>query len=243
MDMSGYDKVWSPQQQTDFFAATHDGYMRYQKARHRRHIVFAKRKYWLIIDEVNTGRKNQKMDFNFHTPCSMTPIEDGFVSVGENGFLIKQDRRDAPNISRLKLQGGANLAGLQNEPTHREIDWLVFRKALRGDRRFDRMATLIYPFASNGAVPADVSVESLDLKDEAAIGYRVKTKDREDLVILSDGTHRRFTEGIEGDFTYARISSTAGGVDYAGFTGVSRFAINGVTCKSFPARRDFEYQK
>ena len=243
MDMSGYDKVWSPQQQTDFFAATHDGYMHYQKAKHRRHIVFAKRKYWLIIDEVNTGRKNQKMDFNFHTPCSMTPIEDGFVSVGENGFLIKQDRRDAPNISRLKLQGGANLAGLQNEPTHREIDWLVFRKALRGDRRFDRMATLIYPFASNGAVPADVSVESLDLKDEAAIGYRVKTKDREDLVILSDGTHRRFTEGIEGDFTYARISSTAGGVDYAGFTGVSRFAINGVTCKSFPARRDFEYQK
>ena len=138
---------------------------------------------------------------------------------------------------------GANLAGLQNEPTHREIDWLVFNKALKGDRRLDRMATLIYPFDSRGIVPADVSVESLDLKDEAAIGYRVKTKDREDLVILSDGTYRRFTEEIEGDFTYARISSTAGGVDYAGFTGVSTFVINGVTDKSFPARRDYEYQK
>jgi hypothetical protein len=120
----------------------------------------------------------------------------------------------------------------------------VFRKALKADRRSDRMATLIYPFASTeGTIPADVSVESLDLKDKAAIGYRVKTKDREDLIILSDGTYRRFTEKLEGDFTYARISSAAGGVDYAGFTGVARFTIDGVTGQSFTTRRDYEYQK
>ena len=244
MDKPGYDKVWSPQQQTEFFAATHDGYLRYQKAKHRRHIVFAKRRYWLIIDEVNTAGKNQEMDFNFHTPCSMTTTWEGFVSTGENGFLIKQDRRDAPNLSRITSRGGANLAGLQNEPAHREIDWLVFRKALKGDQPSDRMATLIYPFASSGGiVPADVSVESIDLKDKAAIGYRVRTKDREDLIILSDGTYRRFTEKIEGDFTYARISSAAGGVDYAGFTGLTSFMIDGVTGQSFTTRRDYEYQK
>jgi len=174
----------------------------------------------------------------------MTAIEDGFVSTGENGFLIKQDHGDAANISSIRSQGGANLGGLQNEPTHREIDWLVFRKVLKGDRRSDRMATLIYPFASTkGTVPADVSVESLDLKDKAAIGYRVKMKDREDLVILSDGTSRGFTEKIAGDFTYARISSAAGVVDYAGFTGVARFTIDGVTGQSFTTRRDYEYQK
>jgi hypothetical protein len=206
--------------------------------------VFAKRRYWLIIDEVITAGKNQEMDFNFHTPSSMTTIDDGFVSTGENGFLIKQDRRDASNISRIKSQGGANLGGLQNEPAHRKIDWLVFRRALKGDRRADRMATLIYPFTSTReVVPADVSVESLDLKDETASGYRVKTKDREDLIILSDGRYRRFTEKIEGDFTYARISSAAGGVDYAGFTGVARFMIDGVTGQSFTTRRDYEYEK
>jgi Heparinase II/III N-terminus/Heparinase II/III-like protein len=243
-DMPGYDKVWSPQQQTEFFAATHDGYLRYQKSKHRRHIVFAKRKYWLLIDEVNTAGKGQEMDFNFHTPCSMTTIEDGFVSTGEKGFLIKQDRRDAANVSRSKSRGWANLGGLPNEPTHREIDWLVFSKELKADRRSDRMATLIYPFASTeGFDPADVSVESLDLKDQAAIGYRVKTKDREDLVILSDGTYRRFTEKIEGDFTYARISAGASGVDYAGFASVTRFVIDGVPGQSFTARRDFEYQR
>ncbi|MGB6032923.1 MAG: alginate lyase family protein [Bacteroidota bacterium] len=243
-DMPGYDKVWSPQQHTEFFAATHDGYLRYQKARHRRHIVFAKRKYWLIIDEVNTAGNNQEMDFNFHTPCSMAAIEEGFVSSGENGFLIKQDRRDASNVSRIKSKGGADLGGLQNEPRHREIDWLVFRKALGADRRADRMATLIYPFSSAEViVPADVWVERQDLRDEAAIGYRVKTKDREDHIILSDGTYRRFTDEIEGDFKYARISSTAGGVDYVGLTGVTKFMIDGVIHQSFTTRRDYEYRK
>ena len=67
------------------------------------------------------------------------------------------------------------------------------------------------------------------MKDDAAVGYRVRAKDREDIVIVSDGKYRKFTHGIEGDFTYARISSTAGGVDYAGFSGVSKFKIDGVT--------------
>ena len=243
-DRPGYDKVWSPQRETEVFAATHDGYLRYQKARHRRHIVFAKRKYWLIIDEVETAGKNQEMDFNLHTPSSMTALEDGFVSAGERGFLIKQDRGDAPTISRIKSQGIANLAGLDSEPAHRQIDWLVFRKELTGDRRSDRMATLVYPFATRGEiVPAEVTVEGLDLKDEAAIGYRVTAKDREDLIILSDGKYRRFTEAIEGDFTYARISSAADGIDYAGFTGVSSVTINGVIRQSFTSRSDYEYQK
>ncbi len=244
MDKPGYNKVWSAQKQTEFFAATHDGYLRYQKAKHRRHVVFAKTRYWLIIDEVSTAGENQEMEFNFHTPCSMTAIDEGFVSTGENGFLIKQDRRDASNISRSKSRGFASLGGLPNEPSHRELDWLVFSKTLKGDRRLDRMATLIYPFAAAATiVPADVSVEQLDLKDKAAIGYLVSTKDRQDLIILSDGMYRRFTEKVEGDFIYARISSTGRGIDYAGFTRVTKFRIDGIKGHSFPTRRDYEYQE
>jgi hypothetical protein len=106
------------------------------------------------------------------------------------------------------------------------------------------MATLIYPFAPSGTFdPADVWVERVDLKDEAAVGYRVKSMDREDLIILSDGAYRSFTEKIEGDFTYARITTDANGVHYAGFTGVSRFVIDGVPGQSFAAKQDFEYQR
>lgn len=244
MDKPGYDKVWSPQKQTEYFAATHDGYLRHQNAKHRRHVVFAKTRYWLIIDEVRTTGKNQEMEFNFHTPCSMTPADDGFVSTGEKGFLIKQDRGDAPNINRTKSRGFAGLGGLPNEPSHREIDWLVFSKALTGNLQSDRMATLVYPFASNREiVPADVSVERLELRDNAAIGYLVSNKDRQDVVILSDGKYRRFTDRIEGDFTFARISSLGGEIDYAGFTRVRKFKIVGAKDQSFSTRRDYEFQK
>ena len=244
MDKPGYDKVWSPLKHTEFFAATHDGYVRYQKAKHRRHIVFSKSRYWLIIDEVHTAGKDQEMDFNLHTPCSMTEIDDGYISMQENGFLIKQDRLDAPAITRMKSKGGADLGGLRNEPDNREIDWLIFRKTLTGNRRSDRMATLIYPFASKERlIPADVSVERLDLKDSAAIGYAVRTKDRTDIIIVSDGKYRKFTDTIEGDFRYGRISSTAGGVDYAGLSSVSQYKIDGVGMDSFNTRRDFEYKK
>jgi hypothetical protein len=244
MDKPGYDKVWSPLKQTEFFAATHDGYLRYQKAKHRRHIVFAKTKYWLIIDEVNTAGKDQEMEFNLHTPCSMTAIEGGFVSTGDKGFLIKQNNRNAPSVRMSKSLGFSSLGGLPNEPTHREIDWVVFSKTLQGDRQSDRMATLIYPFDSTGTVvPADVSVERLELKDDVAVGYLVATKDRQDIILISDGKYRVFTEKIEGDCTYARISSTDLGVNYAALTHVSRFKIGGMKEQSFKARRDFEYQK
>lgn len=244
MDRPGYDKIWSPLRQSEFFAATHDGYLRFQKARHRRHIAFAKARYWLIIDEVRTAGKNQEMNFNFHTPCSMTMIDGGYVSTGKKGFLIIQDRRDASRISRSRSRGFAGLGGLPDEPTHREIDWLVFSKALSGDPRSDRMATLIYPYAASGQIPpADVSVEKMDLIDESAVGYLVKTKDREDCIILSDGKYRRFTGTIEGDFRYARVSSAAGVIDYAGFVRVANVRIGGVLQRSFPTRREYEYEK
>jgi|GEM_PF-773260 len=244
LDKPGYDKVWSPQRYTEFFAATHDGYLRHQKAKHRRHIVFSKNTYWLIIDEVSTAGKNQEMEFNFHTPCSMTAIDNGYISIQDNGFLIKQDRLDAPDITKSRSTGVANLGDLPNEPSHRDIDWLVFRKQLQRDRRSDRMATLIFPFSSKEqVVAADVSVERITMKDDVAIGYRVRTGKREDTIIASDGKYRKFTDGIEGDFTYARISSTSGVVDYAGFSGVTKYRIQGVTDGSFETRRDHEYNR
>lgn len=242
-DLPGYDKIWSPQQFTEYFAASHDGYVRYQKAKHRRHIIYSRARYWLIIDEVNTAGIDQEMDFNFHTPCSMTEIEDGFISVQDNGFLIKQDHLDAHQIRKIKSMGGANLGDLPNEPSHRDIDWLVFRKLLTGDRQSDRMATLIYPFASRAHLaPADFSVEKLELLDADAVGYKVKIENRQDIIILSDGKYRKFTDTISGDFKFGLISATKAGIDYAGFANVGKFTIAGVTGDSFKTKRDYEYK-
>ncbi len=244
MDKPGYDKFWSTLQHTVFFAATHDGYLLYQKAKHRRHVVFAKTRYWLIIDEVSAADAGREMDFHLHTPSSMKEIEDGYISMQENGFVIKQDHRDASAVRRIQSRGGADLAGLPGEPPNREIDWLIFRKSLAGDRRSDRMATLIYPFASQrDLLPAEVRVERLDIKDTVAFAYSVKTKDGEDIIIVSDGTYRTFTDTIRGDFTYGFFSSTGGRINYAGISNVTQYTIEGVAKDSFNARRDVEYRK
>jgi hypothetical protein len=243
MNMRGYDKVWSPMARTDVFAATHDGYLKYQKAKHRRHVIFAKKLYWLIVDDVVTTGRNQDMEFNFHTPSTMVELPDGFISRGEKGFLIKQDWRDAQNFQRIRSAGSADLKGLPNEPSHREIDWLIFRKGLSGNPGVDRMVTLIYPFASSkGIDPTKIAVERVDAPGDSALVCRVTTPEGQDLIIISDGSYRTFIDGIEGDFLYARISMTDK-VEYAGFTGVSRYKIRGLEPQAFEGRRDHEYRK
>ncbi|NLP09840.1 hypothetical protein GX408_05505 [bacterium] len=243
-DRPGYDKVWAPLTNVEFFAATHDGYLKYQKARHRRHVVFAKKRYWLIIDQIHTERKNQEMDFNLHTPCSMTAVEDGFISLEETGFLIKQDHQDAPFVEKIKDKGIADLRGLEAEPSHRDIDWLIFRRKLQGDPAVDRMATLIYPFASKASAAVEtVTVERQALQDRAAIAYTVTARDRQDLIIVSDGAYRRFTGSVAGDFTYGWFSYRDGRLDAAAFTDVSRCKVKGMRSLSFKTKREYEFKK
>ena len=84
----------------------------------------------------------------------------------------------------------------------------------------------------------------MDLQDELAIGYRVRVGGREDLIIVSDGLYRQFTDRIAGDFLYALVSTNeAGVVDYAGFVGVVEFRIADGPGEAFPVKRDYEYVK
>ena len=243
-DKPGYDKVWAPLTKVEFFAATHDGYRQYQQARHRRHIVFAKKRYWLIIDQVHAERKGQEMDFNLHTPCSMAELKDGFISQQDVGFLVKGDHQEASLIRKSKDQGWADLRGLSGEPSHRLIDWLIFRKTLQANPTVDRMATLIYPFASRRNLSAEeITVSKRTLKDRAAIGYVVKTPDGEDQIIVSDGVHRQFTDAIAGDFTYGWFSYRNGRLDQAAFAQVSRCRVKGMKSLSFKTKKDYEFKR
>jgi hypothetical protein len=244
IDKFGYDKIWSPQKFTEYFAASHDGYLRYQKTKHRRHIIYSKSNYWLIVDEIFTKEKDKDIDFNFHTPCNMTEINNGFISNEENGFLILYDNSDASNILKIKKSGFADLGDLDNEPTNRAIDWLVFRKESTGNSENDRLATLIFPFESKNKInPSDYSVEKIAMNDKNAIGYKVKSAGREDIVILSDGKYRKFTDVIEGDFKFGLFSYSNGKLIYSSMTNVEKFKIAGETEKTLVKRMDYEYKK
>lgn len=241
MDKPGYDKIWCAQKRTEYFAATHDGYVHYQNTRHRRHIVYSKSRYWLIVDEIFTKEKDKDIDFNLHTPCSMIEIDQGYISKQDNGFLIICDAGDAANLNRIKSKGWADLGELAGEHGHREIDWLIFRKQSRGEKQADRMATLIYPFAAKKDIdPAAVRVERIELQDPAAIGYNVRIGDRQDIIILSDGQYRNLTDTISGDFQFAFLSYLNDKRDYAGFTQVGKFKIAHEK-KSFGRKQDYEY--
>jgi hypothetical protein len=103
--------------------------------------------------------------------------------------------------------------------------------------------TLIYPFASSkGIDPTKIAVERVDAPGDSAVVCRVTTPVGQDLIIISDGSYRTFTDGIEGDFLYARISMTDK-IEYAGFTGVSRYKVRGLEPQAFEGRRDHEYRK
>ncbi len=244
IDKPGYDKKWSSQKFTEYFAASHDGYLKYQKTKHRRHIVYSKSHYWLIVDEIFTQEKDKEIDFNFHTPRDMTEITNGFISNQDNGFLILTDNSDASNIQKIKSKGWADLGDLDNEPSNREIDWLIFRKGSKGEPGADRMATLIFPFKSKNTIhPEDISVEKLAMTDPTAIGYKVRSAGREDVIILSDGKYRIMTDTIEGDFTCGLFSYKNGAFDHSSVSGVKKYTVSGETANSFAQRQDFEFQK
>jgi len=244
MDKFGYDKIWSPLKHTEYFAATHDGYLRYQKTKHRRHIIYSKNSYWFIVDEIFTNEKGKEIDFNLHTPCDMKEISNGFISNQENGFLILSDEGDASSVKKIKSKGWADLGDLDNEAAYREIDWLIFRKESNGKSESDKLATLILPFETKSKINmSDYSVEKIVMNDKSATGYRVKSSGKEDVIIISDGKYRKFMDSIEGDFKFGFFSYKEGILVYSNLSNVKKYKINGDSNKGFPKRRDFEYQK
>jgi len=244
IDKPGYDKIWSPQAITEYFAATHDGYVRFQKTKHRRHIVFVKNSYWFVVDEPFIKEEGKELDFNLHTPCNMTEIDNGFISSGDKGFLIAFDNSDSENLLKIKKSGWADLGDLPGEPANREIDWLIFRKESRGNPELDRLATLILPFESKKEIdPSEISITRVNLLDKAGIGYKIKTQFGDDLIILSDGKPRKFTNEIEGDFKYCYIRYQGQDVVKASLSSVKKFKLSNSVKNAFTKNRDFEYRR
>jgi hypothetical protein len=226
------------------FAATHDGYVRHQGTRLRRHVLWAKGRYWLVVDAAETTAADREMEFNLHTPLAMRPTQDGFISNGNTGFVIRQNEEDRPWTRRERQRGLAQLSGLPGEPNHREIDWLIFRRPLTGKPASDRMATLIAPYGPE-TEPVAMSgfVERVELPDPATVGYRVRLGEREDLILLSDGKPRDFGKGIAGDFRYALLSFRSGRLISASFVETTTFRLQDGTTETFPERRNHEISR
>ncbi|HUE84277.1 MAG TPA: heparinase II/III-family protein, partial [Pyrinomonadaceae bacterium] len=82
---------WISNDRFDFVSGEHDGYglaHRYSSATLERSILFLKRDYWIMRDDV-IALENHRASLLFHFDSSAKPVVDGGVRDAESGFTIK----------------------------------------------------------------------------------------------------------------------------------------------------------
>ena len=200
-NISGENVIKAFQTNTDYFAATHRGYEQYQQTTVRRHFVFVKGEYWLIVDDVCTSQTNKNLEWNLHTPLDMEITDQGFISKQENGVLLIHPA--AEQTEKILKSGYADLRGLPNEKTNRKIDWVVFQKKSKADSTLDNFNILAFPFTKETKQHAEtVSFSTVETGNKNIAVYEIKTDQYTDVIILSDGNMHNFIKNIEGDFSY-----------------------------------------
>jgi hypothetical protein len=235
-DIFGENVVWVPQTFTDYFAASHQGYEKYHDTTCRRHVVFVKGDYWLILDQVFTPHVDKQMNWQLHTPLHTDELKNGFISRERPGALFLYAQQD-DNIRKIKREGDADLRGIPGEEPNRKIDWLTFRKMTRADSSKDHLATLIYPIKEK----ADTEIQFHQINGEAGVWiFEIKGKTFNDKIILSDGDMHRFSENLEGDFTFAWFRSRENTVRKMSLAGVSRLDLSGTISLELPVKNRYE---
>jgi len=233
----GEKKIWSPQNYTDYFAASHSGYKEFFDTICRRHVVFVKGEYWLIVDQVNTPHKNKQLDFNFHTPLYMSQIKNGFVSDETPGALIASIGDE--KIEFLKKSGPVDLRGIPGEASNRDVDWLIFRKQSKAQIEDDRFAILVFPFAEL-IDEKNIVLNKMELDDTEIFGYKISTKEYEDWLILSDGKTHQFTDKLSGNFSFGWFHWQNDKLQKISIANVSNLNLTGISAESFNEKINYE---
>jgi hypothetical protein len=235
-DIVGEDVIWVPQSMTDYFAATHRGYEKYLDTVCRRHIVFIKGEYWLLLDRVFTPHADREMNWQLHTPLHTQEVETGFVSKERPGALFCFAHEEA-EVEKIKREGDADLRGIPGEEPNRKIDWLTFRKSTTADSSKDYLATLIYPLEKKN----DSAIEFHQAQKEGDIWlFTVKGDGFSDEIIISDGEKHQFNDRLEGDFSFAWIRSRGGKVEKISVAGVSQLDLKNTVSIELPLKKRYE---
>lgn len=137
----GKNVTWSSGSLLDFFAAEHDGYARLG-VHHRRQIVFAKPRYWIVIDDLTCTRDGGTLSWYIHTPSPLERADRGYRSTSMPGMFIE------PVIGGGIARTGKGMAASTSDLTPgktEEISWLALDR-ISSAGPSNRFVVLLAPF-------------------------------------------------------------------------------------------------
>jgi len=232
---AGKDVQWLSLNMTDYFAATHEGYKAINGTVHRRHIAFIKNQYWLIFDQIWTEKADLSLTWNLHSPLSFKEMANGFISKEQKGAIVLAVP-DSSQTFKIK-KGMADLRGIDNERSHREIDWLILEKKSSQKPKFNEFAVLIYPKSKS---THQIVFDRIETVTENTHAFRIKSEDREDWIFLSDGLDKTFNDIIEGDFKFGWFSLTGREIKSVSVGDLTRLSIKDVMSLTLTQRNNYE---
>ena len=139
--VEGENIVWSSSTSVDYFAGEHRGYEK-MGVHHKRQIVFAKPRYWVILDDVSCENGGDTLAWYFHTPAVLARAENGFRSVGAPGVLVQTlDTGERTRTGKSMAASTSNLTPGMTE----EINWLAFDQVSTAGST-SRFNVLLFPY-------------------------------------------------------------------------------------------------
>lgn len=169
----GTNVVFQNRPAVDYFAATHQGYEKSAGVIHRRHVIFVRRRYFLIVDEIQSSSPAE-LAWHVHSPLKMRPTEDGFSCASTPGLTVL---RDDQSWIPYQSKGMASVAGISNYSDYAEIDWLQFKHHFSGGSA--TFAVLLYPSPNQS--------QAIKFHRIGPRHWRIDQPEGSDQVLLPDG--------------------------------------------------------
>jgi len=183
----GRDVLWQSDARLDFFAATHEGYLKSHGLVHRRAVAFLKPDVFVVFDSCTAQREGQTLSWYFHSPTDLTVAGAGrVVSKCGPGVLLVEAWPD--QLSGVRE--GQGMCSLAQFGGHREIDWIAYDKSARpGDD--NRFAVLMFPFAN---APPEVEFTTLSSPSRTA-ALQLRRDRTTDLLVFGNGRRLVLLDG------------------------------------------------
>jgi hypothetical protein len=190
----GRNIVWGSTPSLDYFSGEHDGYKN-QGVHVQRRVGFVKPSYWVVLDEMQCAKSGDTLSWYLHSPTTLLPHGNGFVSSTFPGILVLPAGK--PMTSRTGRGMAASTQDLTPGKTQ-EINWIAFDRLSAPGA--NTTAVLLYPFKETA--PA----ATLSFVSEGH--YRLASSDIIDDLYYLSGSPKQ--DEIETDASFVLVRSRKG---------------------------------